>query len=120
MGQGQQPESGLASELVQNLESRARSIGDWLEQRSPEDVLDEVKQFAARRPGLFIALAAGTGIVAARLTKALVAEAKDDAATGGSTPSTPAAGGTTPVVPTAPVTPTSATTPIVPTPGDLR
>ena len=82
MGQGQQPESGLATELVQNLETRARSIGDWLEQRSPEDVLDEVKRFAAERPGLFIALAAGTGIVAARLTKALVAEAKDDAADG--------------------------------------
>lgn len=76
---GGQDRSGLAAELVQNLETRARGIADWLEQREPEDVLDEVKQFAARRPGVFIALAAATGIVAARLTKALVAEAKDDA-----------------------------------------
>lgn len=71
-------DGGLAAELVQNLERRARDLGDWLEQREPAEVLDEVKQFAARRPGLFIALAAVTGVVAARLTKALVAEAKDD------------------------------------------
>ena len=78
-GMSGQTDGGLAAELVQNLETRARDVADWLEQRSPEDVLAEVKAFAARRPGLFIALAAGTGIVAARLTKALVAEAKDDA-----------------------------------------
>ncbi len=76
---GGQADSGLASELVQSLETRARGVAEWLEHRSPEDVLDEVKYFAARRPGLFIGLAAVTGIVAARLTKALVAEAKDDA-----------------------------------------
>ena len=44
------------------------------------------------RPGLFIALAAGTGVVAARLTKALVAEEKDDATTGTTTPSTSTTG----------------------------
>jgi hypothetical protein len=76
---GAQAQGGLAAELVQNLESRARGIADWLEQREPEDVLDEVKQFAARRPGVFIGLAAVAGIVAARLTKALVAEAKESA-----------------------------------------
>ena len=71
-------EGGLAAELVQNLETRTRDIAGWLEQHSPEEALDEVKRFAARRPGLFIGLAAVTGIVAARLTKALVAEAKSD------------------------------------------
>jgi gas vesicle protein len=76
MGSG--AEQGLAAELVQNLETRTRDIADWLEQHSPEDALDEVKRFAARRPGVFIALAAVTGVVAARLTKALVAEAKSD------------------------------------------
>ena len=84
---GGQADSGLASELVQSLETRARDVAEWLEHRSPEDVLDEVKDFAARRPGLFIGLAAVTGIVAARLTKALVAEAKDEAATAPDSPS---------------------------------
>jgi hypothetical protein len=73
---------GLAAELVQNVSQRADSIAEWLENREPGEVLDEVKQFAARRPGLFIALAAVTGVVAARATKALVADAKPDLASG--------------------------------------
>lgn len=78
MGRGETTDSGLASELVQNLSQRASGIATWLEQREPADVLHEVRQFAARRPGLFIALAATAGVVGARLTKALVAEAKSN------------------------------------------
>jgi len=73
---------GLAAELVQNLSTRASGVATWLENREPGEVFDEVKQFAARRPGLFIGLAALTGIVAARATKALVADAKPDLAGG--------------------------------------
>ena len=75
---GQNQDGGLAAELVQNLSQRASRAAEWLEQREPGDVLAEVKQFAARRPGLFIALAATAGVVGARLTKALVADAKSD------------------------------------------
>ena len=73
---GQDDNGGLAAELVQTLSQRAGHLADWLEQREPGEVLDEVKQFAARRPGLFIGLAAVTGIVAARAVKALTADAK--------------------------------------------
>jgi hypothetical protein len=75
---GRNQDGGLAAELVQNLSQRASRAAEWLEQREPGDVLAEVKQFAARRPGLFIALAATAGVVGARLTKALVADAKSD------------------------------------------
>ncbi|HET6826929.1 MAG TPA: hypothetical protein VFH64_13455 [Amnibacterium sp.] len=84
MGSGQQVDSGPASELVHNLAQRAHRVADWLEARSPEDVLYDVRQYAARRPGVFIALAAVSGVVAARLTKALVADSKSD--TGSSRP----------------------------------
>ena len=77
---------GLAGELVDAIATRANRLGEWLEQREPAEVLHEVRQFAARRPGLFIALAAATGIVAARATKALTADAKPDRV--------PSAGGT--------------------------
>jgi uncharacterized protein YjbJ (UPF0337 family) len=73
---GDRADAGLAVELVQNLADRAHSVADWLEARSPEDVLHEARQYAARRPGMFIAFAAVTGIVAARLTKALTADTK--------------------------------------------
>lgn len=75
IGRGESVDSGPAVELVQNLAGRAHRAAEWLESRSPEDVLYEVRQLAARRPGLFIGLAAVTGVVAARLTKALRAEA---------------------------------------------
>ena len=71
---------GLAAELVEAISTRANRLGEWLEQREPADVLHDVRQFAARRPGLFIALAAVTGVVAARATKALTADAKQDGA----------------------------------------
>jgi hypothetical protein len=74
---GQQ--DGLAAELLENIGGRAKGVAEWLENRDPQDVLVEVKRFAANRPWLFIGLAAGAGIVAGRLSKALVAEAKDDA-----------------------------------------
>jgi hypothetical protein len=76
--------SGLASELVRNVSGRAGSVATWLDDRDPGSLLDEVKQFAARRPGAFIAIAAGAGILAGRLTKSLTSVAKDEAAaTGG-------------------------------------
>jgi hypothetical protein len=78
MGSGQKVESGPAAELMQNLAGRAQSVADWFESRSPEEVLYDVRQFAARRPGLFIGLAAIAGVVASRVTKALVADAKPD------------------------------------------
>jgi len=82
--------SGVAGELVRNLSGRAGSVASWLDGRDPGSLLSEVKSFAARKPGTFIAIAAGAGLLAGRLTKALAAEAKND--TGSSAASTPAVG----------------------------
>jgi ElaB/YqjD/DUF883 family membrane-anchored ribosome-binding protein len=70
---------GVASELVRTLGDRAESVASWLDGRDPGSLLDEVKSFAARKPGTFIAIAAGVGIVAGRLTKSLAAAASDEA-----------------------------------------
>ncbi|RPE78274.1 MULTISPECIES: hypothetical protein [unclassified Frondihabitans] len=70
--------NGVASELVRNLSGRAGSAASWLDGRDPGSLLDEVKQYAARKPGAFIAIAAGAGILAGRLAKSLAAEAKSD------------------------------------------
>jgi hypothetical protein len=79
---------GVASELVRNASGRAGSVADWLEGRDPGSLLSDVKSFAARKPGTFIAIAAGAGILAGRLTKALAADAKNHAS-GAATGSTP-------------------------------
>ncbi len=77
LSQGQ-PASGVAADLVQQLAQRTESVAQWLEQREPADILEDVKNFARRRPGVFIAAAAVAGVVAGRLTKALTSAAKDE------------------------------------------
>ena len=81
----QNADSGIAQQVVQNVSERAHSAAGWLEQREPADLLDEVRSFAARRPGLFIAIAVGAGVLAGRLTKGLIAEAKSNSGASGTT-----------------------------------
>jgi hypothetical protein len=49
---------GVASDLVQQVATRAGSIASWLEQRDPGSLLSDVQGFARQRPGTFIAIAA--------------------------------------------------------------
>lgn len=71
-------EQGVASKVVRDLSNRANSVAGYLEGRDPGSLLGEVKSFAAKRPGTFIAIAAGAGILAGRLTKALATEVKHE------------------------------------------
>ena len=70
--------SGVASDLVQQAASRAGSIATWLEDRDPGSLLEEVKDFARRRPGTFIGIAAVAGVVAGRLTRSITSVAADE------------------------------------------
>lgn len=85
---------GIAGEVVRNLSGRAHSVAGWLEGRDPGTLLDDVKHYAARKPGTFIAIAAVSGLFAGRVVKALTAEAKSDHGHGTGTTGT-ATGGTT-------------------------
>lgn len=81
-------EPGIAADLVSQAASRASGVATWLEDRDPGSLLEEVKNYARRKPGTFIAVAAVAGVLAGRLTRSLVSEAKDSAAaeaTSGST-----------------------------------
>ncbi len=71
-GQSDQ-QQGVAAELVQQAAGRAHRAADWLEQREPGQVLDEVRRFARRRPGVFLAGALVAGVVVGRLTRSLTA-----------------------------------------------
>lgn len=70
---------GVASDLAQQAATRAAGIADWLEQRDPGSLLREVKNYAQRKPGTFIALAAVAGVLAGRLTRGVIEENKDSA-----------------------------------------
>ncbi|PYY39514.1 hypothetical protein DEJ03_17375 [Curtobacterium sp. MCLR17_043] len=78
-------EQGVAAKVVRDLSGRATSAAGFLENRDPGSLLDEVKTFAAKRPGTFIAIAAGAGLLAGRLTKALATEVKHEKEAGDGT-----------------------------------
>ena len=109
---GASDQPGVASDLVRQAAERSSSVAAWLDGRDPGSLLNEVKSFARQRPGTFLLLAAGAGVLAGRLTRSLSAGAPESATgtgytgtgsqystgPGGYTPSggayTPAPGGT--------------------------
>lgn len=78
---------GLASDLVRQVSERAGGAASWLDARDPGSLLSEVKSYARRKPGTFIAAAAIAGVVAGRLTRALAGAAADEKDAATSSPS---------------------------------
>lgn len=74
---------GVATDLVQQAAQRSSSVAQWLEGRDPGSLLDEVKGFARRKPGAFLMIAAGAGILAGRLGRGMAGNASDAASTSG-------------------------------------
>jgi hypothetical protein len=74
MAQSQQGESGMATDLARQGASRLDAAASWLEGRQPGEILDEVRSFARRRPGAFIAGAAILGLVGGRMTRGLTGD----------------------------------------------
>jgi len=71
-------QNGMAADLAQQAATRVHRAGQWLDDRRPREVADEVQSFARRRPAVFLALAVGAGLVAGRLTRGLKAAHDDD------------------------------------------
>lgn len=76
---GQAPQ-GIVADLATQASDLATQLADKLEQRRPEELLDEVRSFARRRPGAFLVGALGAGFVAGRLIKAVDTHGIVDAA----------------------------------------
>jgi hypothetical protein len=67
MAQGS--EGGIAADLARQVGDRARSLSTQLEEREPRDLLEDVKDFARRKPGTFLLGALAAGVVAGRITR---------------------------------------------------
>jgi hypothetical protein len=72
------PQDGVAADLARQAAARADDAAHWLSSRQPAQVVDEVQSFARRKPGAFLALAAGAGLIAGRLTRGMRAASSDD------------------------------------------
>jgi hypothetical protein len=74
---------GVATDLVRQAAERSSAVATWLDGRDPGSLLTEVKSFARQKPGTFLLLAAGAGILAGRLSRSLSAGAPETTAASG-------------------------------------
>jgi len=77
-------QKGPATDLVKQAAERTSTVASWLEDREPGNVVDEVTRFARQRPGAFLAIAAGAGLLVGRLGRGLKAANDDDGNSGDS------------------------------------
>lgn len=71
ISRGERPESEMVARAVSTVAERAEAFTRQLETKEPSDILSDVRRFAARRPGTFLLLAAGAGLLAGRLTRGM-------------------------------------------------
>ncbi|WP_369053012.1 hypothetical protein [Kineococcus terrestris] len=99
--------SGAATQLVRQAGDRASAWSSALEAHEPQELLEQLRRYARRRPGAFLLGALAAGVVAGRVTRGATAASDRTSGTalgrGGSRELEPLA--------TAPVTTAGATTP---------
>jgi hypothetical protein len=66
-------DASITSELVRQVSGQMQNVASWLEQREPDDLLHEVRNWARRRPGVFLLGAAVAGMAAGRVTRGGIA-----------------------------------------------
>jgi hypothetical protein len=119
-------DQGVASEVARQVADRTHGVASWLERREPGDLVDEVRRFARRKPGVFLLGAALAGVAVGRLTRGAIAAQSDDSDSDSGQGRTGAAEGQFPRQPgmpsPAPAVPSAAgvspaTTPIPEAPG---
>jgi len=76
--------SSPANRVVQQLSHTGRRAADYLEDRGPEGLLDDVQNFARRKPGTFLFAMAAAGFVIGRLGKSTTKAARADSNSVGS------------------------------------
>ena len=119
LGQGKGDANGTIAGLVQQLADRGEQLADQLSQQGPGGLVQELRSFAARKPGTFLLGALAAGVVTGRLVKGATADSTPSGAgttgTGyGATPYPEASDlsltAAPPVAPVTPVAPTQETT----------
>jgi hypothetical protein len=70
-------QDGLASALAEQASRQTGTVAHWLAEREPGSLVGELKDFARAKPGTFLAVAAGIGLVAGRMTRGVQAGPAD-------------------------------------------
>ena len=69
---------GLGAQIARQAADQVQDVAKWLDSRDPKGLLEDVRDFARRRPGTFLLGAALAGLAAGRLTRAGVDNARSD------------------------------------------
>jgi hypothetical protein len=109
-------QEGPASGYARQAASKIDQVADWLESREPGALVTEVKEYARRNPGTFLAGAAILGVIAGRVTRSVAAEVSDARHDDTPSPVTPGgtAAGYTPAYTAPAATPPAAVVPVEP------
>jgi hypothetical protein len=90
---------GPLPRVVHQLATITRGTAERLERDGAEGILEDVRNFARRRPGVFLGVAFGVGLIAGRLLRSDIEEHRDPSAPeqrDGASATTPAYGGLAP------------------------
>jgi gas vesicle protein len=74
----QNQQQGPATDMVRRASGTAHQAADWLEHRQPGDVVNELRDYARRHPGMFLAGALAAGVLAGRMARDLAAGGRQD------------------------------------------
>ena len=76
--EGRAEEAGVAADAARALAEKIEALGQRLEQRGFDGTVEDVRDLARRRPGLFLMGAAATGFVVTRLGRGVQAAKQDE------------------------------------------
>jgi inorganic triphosphatase YgiF len=91
---------GTAVDLVSQARDHVRTAASWLEDREPNEVLDELRTVGREHPGRFLLGALVAGVVAGRLTRGVAAVHAEAPAASPTSPTSPTTPAVTPAAPT--------------------
>ena len=74
---GRSSQSGIANGLVGQAADQTERVAGWLESRDPSDLLEDIRRYARRKPGNFLAGAALAGFLGGRITRSLASQDDD-------------------------------------------
>lgn len=80
LADGDTEKAGDLGRYAQDLGDRLRGVAGRMNDRGLDGLVDDVQRFARRRPGMFLAVAAGAGFAAGRFFRG--AKAESDASSG--------------------------------------
>jgi hypothetical protein len=88
-------QSGIATDAAHQGAARTQQLAAWLDDREPGSLVQDATSFARRKPGMFLLVALGTGVLAGRLTRGVKDASGEDsgASSGTGATNTPAAFG---------------------------